>query len=31
MMVMQQRNQQQAVTAATGAWPWDQQPIIRYY
>lgn len=30
MMVMQQRNQQQTV-AATSAWPWTQQPIVRYY
>jgi len=28
MMVMQQRNQQ---AAASAAWPWSQQPIVRYY
>jgi hypothetical protein len=32
MMVMAQRNQQQqAAVAATSAWPWSQQPIVRYY
>jgi hypothetical protein len=31
MMVMQQRNQQQAAVAATSAWPWSQDPIVRYY
>jgi hypothetical protein len=31
VMMMQQRNQQQTAVAATGAWPWSQQPIIRYY
>ncbi len=32
MMVMEQRNQQQqAAVAATSAWPWSQQPIVRYY
>jgi hypothetical protein len=31
MMVMQQRNQQQTAVAATGAWPWSQDPIVRYY
>ena len=30
VMLMQQRNQQQAV-AATSAWPWSQEPIVRYY
>jgi hypothetical protein len=30
VMMMQQRNQQQAV-AATSAWPWSQEPIVRYY
>lgn len=30
MIMMQQRNQQQAAVA-TSAWPWSQQPIIRYY
>ena len=29
VMMMQQRNQQ--AVAATSAWPWNQQPIIRYY
>jgi hypothetical protein len=31
MMMMQQRNQQQAAVAATSAWPWSQDPIVRYY
>lgn len=32
MMVMSQRNQQQqAAAAATSAWPWSQDPIVRYY
>jgi hypothetical protein len=32
MMVMSQRNQQQqAAVAATSAWPWSQDPIVRYY
>jgi hypothetical protein len=31
MMMMQQRNQQQAAVAATSAWPWSQEPIVRYY
>ena len=31
VMMMQQRNQQQTAVAAAGAWPWSQQPIIRYY
>ncbi|HEX2692079.1 MAG TPA: hypothetical protein VHN14_35965 [Kofleriaceae bacterium] len=31
MMIMQQRNQQQAAVAQTSAWPWPQEPIIRYY
>jgi hypothetical protein len=31
MLVMQQRNQQQAAVAATSAWPWTQEPIVRYY
>jgi hypothetical protein len=31
MMVMAQRNQQQAAVAATSAWPWSQEPIVRYY
>jgi hypothetical protein len=29
MMMMAQRNQQQA--APTSAWPWSQDPIVRYY
>jgi hypothetical protein len=31
MMVMAQRNQQQAAVASTSAWPWSQEPIVRYY
>jgi hypothetical protein len=31
MMMMAQRNQQQAAVAATSAWPWSQEPIVRYY
>jgi hypothetical protein len=31
MIMMQQRNQQQATVAATSAWPWSQEPIVRYY
>jgi hypothetical protein len=31
VLVMQQRNQQQAALAATSAWPWSQEPIVRYY
>jgi len=31
MIMMQQRNQQQAAVAATSAWPWSQEPIVRYY
>jgi hypothetical protein len=30
-MVMQQRNQQQAAVTAASAYPWAQQPIVRYY
>ena len=31
MVMMQQRNQQQTAIAATSAWPWSQDPIVRYF